>query len=121
MKVRPSILRCLAPRVPVVLLLLCVLTTAVGAATVRGRLDRVYSNGARHPATGVAVSLYSRNLGRSRPTFAGRDGIYYFYNVPAGPYYLEVWTSRDPRVRPTLYPVTAIEPYSDIPPIVVKP
>jgi len=89
------------------------------AATVRGRLDRIYPNGARSPAQGVAVTIYNQNLGRTTAAYAGSDGLYYLYNIPTGSYYLEVWTSRDPRVPPTVYQINVGEPYTDIPPIVV--
>jgi hypothetical protein len=112
-----SVLRSLIQ--PLVLLVaLLVLSSAAAAVTVRGRLDRVYPNGARYPATGVAVTLYSQRSGRSNPAYAGPDGLYYIYNVPAGAYYLEVWTSRDPNVPPTVYPIYVREPYTDIPPII---
>jgi hypothetical protein len=45
--------------------------------------------------------------------------MYYLYNVPPGGYYLEIWTSRDASVPPTVYPVQVGEPYTDIPVIVV--
>lgn len=89
------------------------------AATVRGRLDRVSPNGAPYAATGVAVTIYDQSMGRTTPAYAGTDGFYYLYNIPAGSHYLEVWTSRDPSVPPTVYPISVGEPYTDIPPIVV--
>jgi len=98
---------------------LLLLAAAASAATVRGRLDRVLPNGAKIPATGVAVTIYNQAIGRSSPTYADRDGMYSLFNLRAGSYYLEVWTSPDPRVRPTVYPITVVEPYTDIPPIVV--
>ncbi|HXZ33465.1 MAG TPA: hypothetical protein VEH30_14385 [Terriglobales bacterium] len=91
----------------------------VSAAVVRGRLDHTYPNGARYPAAGVAVTIYNPKYGRSSTYYAGPDGMYYLQNVPAGPNYLEVWT-RDPRAAPTVYPIQVAEPYTDIPPIVVK-
>jgi hypothetical protein len=102
------------------LVLLGVLLSGVAvAATVRGRLDRLYPNGARYPAIGVAVTVYSQAIGRSGAAYTGPDGLYYLYNIPAGTYYLEVWTSRDPRVPPTVYPITVSETSTDIPPIIV--
>ncbi len=96
-----------------------VFSTVANAATVRGRLDRVKPNGIRYAGAGVAVTVYSQAMGRSNPAYAGPDGMYYLFNVPAGAYYLEVWVSRDPRVPPRVYPISVAEPYSDIPPIVV--
>ncbi len=100
-------------------LLLFAITSAAAAATVRGRLDRVYANGVRYPAVGVAVTLYGQNVRRSAPAYTGPDGLYYLYNIPPGSYYLEVWTSRDPGARPAVYPVSVREPYTDVAPIVV--
>ncbi|MFZ0321685.1 MAG: carboxypeptidase-like regulatory domain-containing protein [Candidatus Sulfotelmatobacter sp.] len=87
------------------------------AANVRGRLDRVLPNGARYPATGVAVTVYNQTLGRSNPSTAGLDGLYYINNIPAGSYYLEVWAN--PGGQPMVFPIQVFEPYVDIPPIVV--
>lgn len=98
---------------------MAVTTGFASAATVRGRLDRVSPNGARYAATGVAVTIYDQSMGRTTPAYAGSDGFYYLYNIPAGSHYLEVWTSRDPNVPPTVYPINVAEPLTDIPPIVV--
>jgi len=99
------------------LLLVFVLSTAGFAATVRGRLDRVYPNGTHYPATGVAVTLFSQASGRTAPSYAGPDGLYYFYNVRPGSYYLEVWTSQGG--TPTVYPVNVVEPSTDVAPVIV--
>jgi hypothetical protein len=95
-----------------------VMLQAATAATVRGRLIR-YANGGQYPAGGVAVTVYNQYAGRSTLAYTGPDGMYYLYSVPAGGFYLEVWTSRDARVPPTVYPVQVGEPYTDIPVIVV--
>lgn len=102
------------------LMLLSTLSTVALAATVRGRLDRVNPNGVRYPAPGVAVTLFNRNSGRSTAAYAGADGLYYLYNVPAGSYYLEVWISRNPSAPPKVFPVSVADPSTDIPPIVVQ-
>jgi len=107
------ILRRLACTAMVVFILCCCAT----AANVRGRLDRVAPNGARYPATGVAVTVYNQTMGRSAPSYAGGDGLYYINNVPAGSYYLEVWAN--PGGQPMVFPIQVFEPYVDIPPIVV--
>lgn len=68
-----------------------VLAAAESAAgNVRGLLLRRGPQG-NYPAEGIAVTVYAQQMGRSRPGFSGSDGMYYLYNVPAGPYYLEVW------------------------------
>ena len=97
-------------------------TAVASAATVRGRLDRVLPNGARIPAVGVAVTVWHQAIGRSTAAYADAHGLYLLFNIrPGSGYYLEVWTSRDPRVPPTVYPISIIkEPYTDIPPIVVR-
>ncbi len=99
-------------------LVVLVMVQAATAATVRGRLIR-YVNGGQYPAGGMAVTVYNQYTGRSSPAYTGPDGMYYLYYVPPGGYYLEVWTSRDPRVPPTVYPVQVVEPYTDIPQIAV--
>jgi hypothetical protein len=110
-----SVLRSLVP----CFLLAVAVTQLATAATIRGRLDRVAPNGARYPAPGVAVTVQNQGAGRSNPGYAGQDGMYYLYNVPAGYYTLEVWWSRDTRVPPTAYQIQVVEPLTDLGPIVV--
>ena len=104
------------------LVVYCVLVLAVtqtaSAAILRGRLQRRGPNGAISPAPGIAVTVYNQARGRSVASYTGADGMYYL-NIPAGSYRLEVWTSRDPRVAPTAYAITVVEPNTDIPPIFV--
>jgi hypothetical protein len=92
--------------------LLVVVAQAAGAATVRGRLIHA---GNSYPAAGLAVTVYNQGLGRSSPAYSGADGMYYLYNIPPGYYYLEVWIGAQPMV----YQVQVIEPYVDIPQIIV--
>jgi Carboxypeptidase regulatory-like domain len=88
--------------------LLVVLSTALAnAATVRGRL--VHSNG--YPAAGMAVTVYNQVVGRSSPAYAGRDGMYFLYNIPPGYYYLEVWLNPG---KPIVYQIQVVEPYTDV-------
>jgi hypothetical protein len=94
----------------VLLTVLLGLNHVVSAATVRGRLVRM-SN--RAPVVGVAVTLYSQTRGRSNAVYSGPDGMYYM-NATQGTYYLEIWVSRDPRVRPLVYTIQVSEPYTDI-------
>lgn len=84
----------------------------VSASTVRGRLVR--SNG--YPATGVAVTVVNQQIGRSSPAYAGPDGMYYLYNVPAGYYYLEVWVNPS---SPIVYQIQVLDPLTDVVQIVV--
>ncbi len=96
-------------------LLFLFLSPFANASTLRGRL--IYSNGA--PAGGFAVTVYNQALGRSVPAYTDATGMYYL-NIPAGPYTLEVWVTRDPRVPPMNYPIQVAEPNTDIPPIRVN-
>jgi len=103
----------------VCLLVVFALLQAAAAATIRGELVRRAANGANYPAGGIAVTIYNQYRGRSTASFTAANGMYYIYNIPAGAYYLEIWTSRDPRVPPTVYPVQIREPYTDIPVLAV--
>lgn len=98
------------------LLALCVLIfdqSTSFAAMVRGRLQR-----GMYPAPFVTVTLLSQNLGRSAPAVTSPDGMYYFYNVPAGPYILELWLGGP---SPATYPIPQVrEPYTDILPIQIQ-
>lgn len=94
--------------------LLLVITQTANAATVRGLLRKQAPNGMFYPAPGIAVTVYRQDLGRSASSFSGADGMYYL-NLAAGPYTLEVWVSRDPRVPPWVYPIQVFEPVTDIP------
>jgi hypothetical protein len=101
-------------------LLMITLAQLASSATVRGQLDRVASNGAHSPAAGVTVTVRNQSGGRSVPVRTGQDGLYYLYNVSAGSYTLEVWASSDAKVPPKSYPITVVEPLTDIPPIAVQ-
>jgi hypothetical protein len=93
--------------------LVIALSESADAATLRGRLYRVYPNGFQSVAGGIAVTLYSPNMGRTSPATSGPDGMYYLYNIPPGTYNLEIWVSNPPLV----FQVQVQEPYTDIPPI----
>jgi hypothetical protein len=45
--------------------------------------------------------------------------MYYLQNVPPGTYNLEIWVSTDPRVSPVVYVIEVVDPYTDVPPILV--
>jgi hypothetical protein len=82
------------------------------STTIRGQL----LHAGQSPAAGVQVTLLSQSFGRSLPALTGNDGMYYFYNIPLGNYYLEVWTSNPPQA----YPVQIWSyPYHDIPRLTV--
>jgi hypothetical protein len=93
--------------------LFIVLAESADAATLRGRLYRVYQNGVQAFAGGVPVTLYNQSMGRTSVAYSGPDGMYYLYNIPPGYYTLEVWISNPPIV----FQVEVREPYTDIPPV----
>jgi hypothetical protein len=100
-------------RVFLLALLVFLVSASAGlAATLRGRLVAMGPQGL-FPVGGIAVTVNSPSIGRSQPSFTGRDGMYYL-NIPAGMYTLEVWYSRDPRVPPMLFQIQVREPLTDI-------
>lgn len=103
-------------RVAVFGVLLLVLTGMANAATLRGRLMRVYPNGVLGPAVGVAVTVYNPAIGRSPPSYTDSNGMYYL-TVSQGSYYLEVWAR--PGAAPLTYQIQVNEPYTDIPAITI--
>jgi hypothetical protein len=70
-----------------------------------------------YAAPGVQVTLFSQAVGRSWPAVTGNDGMYYFYNIPLGDYYLEVWTSNPPKAQ--LFRIGGF-PYHDLPRITIN-
>jgi hypothetical protein len=58
---------------------------AAFADNVRGQLLR-----GNNPVAGVAVNLVGPS-GRSATVYSGRDGMYYFSNMPPGNYKLQIW------------------------------
>ena len=72
------------------LLILCTISTPAYSQIVRGKLYREGTQG-RYPAVNVLLTLHSPSMGRSARSYTGRDGMYYFYNVPPGHYTLEIW------------------------------
>jgi hypothetical protein len=83
------------------------------AATIRGRI--VHQNG--YPAVGYTVTVSNPQLGRSNPARTGGDGMYYFFNIPPGFYYLEVWVN--PGGAPLVFQIQVSDPNTDIPQVVV--
>lgn len=79
------------------------------AATVRGRL--IHPNG--YPAAGIAVTVINAGGVRCSPAYTGADGMYYLFNIPPGPYYLEIWIY--PGGAPERFQIQVVEPYTDIP------
>ena len=84
------------------------------AALLRGRLVRRDMYGNVFPMGGITVTVYNAALGRSAPSVTDATGMYYL-NIPAGPYWLEIWVTNPPAV----YQIQVGEPYTDIPPIFV--
>ncbi|MGA3081197.1 MAG: carboxypeptidase-like regulatory domain-containing protein [Terracidiphilus sp.] len=85
----------------------------VHAATVRGRL--IHPNG--YTAGGIAVTVINSYGVRCSPAYTGADGMYYLFNIPAGPYRLEIWVY--PGGAPMVYQIQVYEPYTDMPQIVI--
>jgi carboxypeptidase family protein len=91
------------------LLLFCLvgaIEAQIPGVTVRGQVVRN-----QFPVAGVAITLFSNAYGRSAVTYSGGDGMYYFYNVPQGPYVVEIWFSGQPR---PVGNVLVNPPYTDI-------
>lgn len=83
------------------------------AMTVRGRIERAGQYGV-YPVANVSVTL-SSSEGRTTPSFTDSSGIYYFYNIPAGVYLLEVWIwGWRIKQEPILYTIEVNKPYTDI-------
>jgi hypothetical protein len=97
------------------LLFLILLATTVSAyaATVRGKLSRTSAAGTIYAASYVKVTLSNSRIGDSAPAYTGEDGMYYFYNVPAGDYDLKIWVS--PRREPIVVRIqVSNQPYTDV-------
>jgi|SRR5215831_15990767 len=96
-----------------VLLTMCV--ASIGqAATVRGLVLR-----RGNPAPFATIVLVGR-LGRSAPATTGADGMYYFVNVPADCYTLEVWLGTAQQATASFPNSCVTEPHTDIPPVRVE-
>jgi hypothetical protein len=99
------------------LLIVVALLEPIGAASVvRGRLLRATPQG-NYPAQQIRVTLNSQQYGRSNPTFSGSDGMYYLYNIPPGPYAVEVWVSNQPL---TTHIQVGPQGYTDVPVIQLR-
>jgi len=83
------------------------LTGALQAATVRGKIERK----AGYPVSYMKVTLKGQKS-ESSPVYTGSDGMYYFKNIPAGDYTLEVWNQK---ARPTSYKIEVREPDTQVP------
>lgn len=90
----------------------------VCAENVRGRLDGYGQYGA-YPVPRVAVTLFSQTFGRTSPAYSDYQGMYYIYNVPPGPYTLEVWIGGPQPMIFNIY-VTPNLQVTDIAPIRVR-
>ena len=89
----------------------------VDASTVRGLLVRVTPQG-RLPAAGIPVTVYRTDIGRSGVAYAGRDGMYYLFNIPPGSVSLEIWVY--PNSPPMTFQIQVFnQPFTDIGPITV--
>jgi len=96
------------------LLCLSLVPPQADAALLRGRLVRALPNGQIVPVTGISVTVFRADIGRSSPSVTDGNGMYYL-NVPPGSYVLEVWVTNPPRA----YQIQIAEPGTDIPPIYI--
>ena len=89
------------------------------AGNVRGLLLRQGPQGT-YPAGGIAVTVYTPQMGRSRPGYSGSDGMYYLYNIPAGTYYMEIWAYGHGN-RPLVFQILVSDQqqFTDIAPVTV--
>lgn len=86
-------------------------------ATVRGRLIARGPAG-DYPLAKTQVTLVAApptSPARSAPSVTGTDGMFYFSNIPAGAYILEVLVKANS--APIKYPVEIAAPKTDIPEI----
>jgi hypothetical protein len=84
------------------------------AQTVRGKLYRQGTSGS-FPAPYIRLTLFAEGKGRSSPVYSGSDGAYFFHDISAGDYTLEVWL--DPQ-KPTAHRVRVLnQRYTDVNPI----
>jgi hypothetical protein len=95
-------------------MLVLVLSEAGSGAALRGQL--IFPNGVA--AGGITLTVYSPAFGRSLPTRTGPDGMYYL-QIPAGGYHLEVWINPTAGAAQLVYQIQVVEPYTDIPPIII--
>jgi hypothetical protein len=96
-------------------LLVALFPLPANAAALRGKLERVDEKGRHTPASGIKVTVYREDTGRSSVSITDANGMY-FLNVRPGTYSLEAWISTPPKA----YPITVSEPTTDIPTIVVS-
>jgi hypothetical protein len=86
----------------------------LAVSTVRGKLYR-QANGRSYGASGVGVRLVDPQ-GTARTASSASDGLFYFYNVPAGSYTLEVYIGPQPQ---SYWIQVEERAYTDIAPIEV--
>jgi hypothetical protein len=96
-------------------LLVALFPLPANAAALRGKLERIDEKGRHTPAVGIKVTVYQQETGRSSVSVTDANGMYYL-NVRPGTYSLEAWISTPPKT----YPITVVEPNTDIPAIVVS-
>jgi len=100
--------------VVVLTFLIATLPGPASASLLRGRLIRIGPGAAQYPASGVTVTVFRQDIGRSVPSVTDANGMYYL-NIPPGVYWLEVWVTNPPRI----YQIQVVEPNTDIPPIAI--
>lgn len=96
------------------LLLMFAVPIRTEASLLRGRLLRLLPNGQVVAVSGVSVTVFRADIGRSVPSVTDANGMYYL-NVPAGDYVLEIWVTNPPKA----YQIRIVEPNTDIVPIYI--
>src|SRR2546426_483684 len=95
------------------------LSSMVFATDLRGRVDGQHADDAPFPVGGAKVDLYSVNPAgqwkRLASVVSGGDGMYYFKDINAGDYFLQVNGKTNFRLA-----VKAGAQHQEIPPLVVK-
>ncbi len=92
------------------------LTLAQSDGTVRGKVS--WCNG-NYPAAYLRVTLLPLNRTRSSLSYTDAYGFYYFYNIPGGDYFLQIY--RGGNSSPATYRIRVFDqPYTDINPICLR-
>jgi hypothetical protein len=86
------------------------------ASTVRGRIVKRQTQVRENPVPNIPVTLCNRTGDDcSSPVHTDTEGMYYFYNVPAGDYVLKVWANGYNVGEPCIHEIQGLnQEYTDI-------
>ena len=102
-------------------LLLLAGTSIAYAENVRGRIDFQDYHGYYSPLPDIPVTVWSHDYQqRSLPVYTGPDGMYYIYDIPPGPYRLELWVYRNQEPVTREIFIRSEQYMTDIPPFVAR-